>query len=700
MKNTITFKRMVITNIVILILTLFTTSTHADEHPLTGTWKWKKENNEGKLESGFTWVYQDEEVGINRITSVTVDPNTQEPINAWNIYQLPTTNSIGSRLWSGSNGAYGIANELFSENSSMITFSGITTNGIASGIIHNAWNSDIDKYESWTEGVVVGDKYLDQLSKTEDSVKIDYKPAEVGELIVDRSKMPILDDRFNDLIGKWESFNEAGVRTLEIEFKKWDLGNSLLEKWVFYSEAGEVTGAGFNISKKHPNTGQIIIWSVNRNGIAQTGGWDFIDPFTLGQRQGEGRLVRRFLTENKIHVRWQSKINGDYEYNGQGYILTKIEPDTEFSTPDNGKQQDRSYYERAAEAKKFTGFVKIDYKIVEEPNISAYLEAEGKWKNLHEQRMEQGVLHLWQLNKLSGNKSGEPNFATVQVYGSYEDMQESESWNILDYSMVGNRNELWENTKLLFKDAGSDVYQIIDQVWEPKSNITNVDLITHDYMSLMPGLRQQYMNAELNIAKPFWNLVVSLDSSLKGWGLHKLISSTSNHVSHEFMTAHFIDSSLENVSGNWEENIQKGIQMLRGPKVDWNILRKMEEGFSYEIILRADRKHNPVANQWKQLLGVWRCDLENGNYRIKRISYNTEQLEFYNSEGQLMGKGVFPMKIEVKNGLNHFYSYHPQGTYHSIYKVHNNKWYEQMRGIWQNGNGEPNQFLVYEKVSM
>ena len=269
MKKAITFKRMVITNIVILILTLFTTSTHADEHPLTGTWKWKKENNEGKLESGFTWVYQDEEVGINRITSVTVDPNTQEPINAWNIYQLPTTNSIGSRLWSGSNGAYGIANELFSENSSMITFSGITTNGIASGIIHNAWNSDIDKYESWTEGVVVGDKYLDQLSKTENSVKIDYKPAEVGELIVDRSKMPILDDRFNDLLGKWESFNEAGVRTLEIEFKKWDLGNSLLEKWVFYSEAGEVTGAGFNISKKHPKTGEIIIWSVNRDGIAQ-----------------------------------------------------------------------------------------------------------------------------------------------------------------------------------------------------------------------------------------------------------------------------------------------------------------------------------------------------------------------------------------------------------------------------------------------
>lgn len=696
----ITSKRLVIINSILLIAILFTKGAEADEHPLSGTWKWKKENNEGKIESGFTWVYQDEEVGVNRITSVTVEPNTKEPVNSWNVYQLPITNSIGSRFWSGSNGSYGIANELFTENSSMVTFTGISTNGIASGIIRNEWNSDIDKNESWTEGVVVGDKYLDQLSKTEESVKIDYNPAEIGEIIIDRSKMPILDERFNDLLGKWESFDETGVRTLEIEFKKWDLGNSLLEKWVFYGEEGEVTGAGFNISKKHPNTGEIIIWSVDRNGFGQIGGWDFIDPFTLGQRQGESRLVRRFLSENKIHARWQSKINGDYEYSGQGYILTKIEPVTEFSTPDNGKQQDRSFYERAAEAKKFTGFVKIDYKIVEEPNISAYLEAEGKWKILHEQRMEKGVLHLWQLNKLSGNKPGEPNFATVQVYGSYEDIQESESWNTLDYSLVGNRKELWENTKSLFEDAGSDLYQIIDQVWEPKSNITNVDLINHGHMSPEPGSMQQYLEAELNIAKPFWNLVASLDKSLKGWGLHKLISSTRNNVTHEFMTAHFKNRSLENVSGNWEENIQKGIEMLRGPKVEWNKLRKMESGLSYEVILRADRKHNPVDKQWKQLIGVWRCDLENGNYRIKRISYNTEQLEFYNSEDQLLGKGVFPMKIEVKNGLNHFYSYHPQGTYHSIYKVHDNKWYEQMRGIWQNGHGQPNQFLVYQKLSM
>jgi hypothetical protein len=685
---------------VLLANCLHSVTLSAQDHPLHGTWKWKKTNNDGNPESGYTWVYKDAEVGINRITSVTVDPTTHEPVSVWNIYQLPTTNNIGNRLWTGSDGAYGIANELFKENSSKVIFSGVTTNGIASGSIHNAWNTTVDKKESWTEDVVVGGKFFGQLSSPEESEKIDYKPVEVGELIINRSKMPILDDRFNDLIGKWESYNEAGVRNLEIEFQKWDLGNCLLEKWVFYNEAGEVNEAGFNISKKNPNTGEIIIWSVNRNGIAQTGGWDFIDPFTLGQRQGEGRLVRRFISENKIHARWQSKINGDYKYNGQGYILTKVEPEADSDILENEDTQYRSYFKRASEAKKFTGFVKLDYKIVKDEDIPAYLEAESKWKMLHEQRMQKGILHLWQLNKLSNHKDGEPNFATVQVYGSYEDMQDSESWNNLDLALVGDRQELWQKTKQLFQDAGSDTYHIVDQVWEENASIINVDLIEHGHMKPLNGLTQQYVNAELNIAKPFWNLVISLDNNIKGWGLHKLVSSTREKVNHEFMTAHFKDTTSENVNETFAEIAQKGIQMLREPNMDWNALRIMERGPSYQIVLRADRKHNPVEQEWKKLTGVWRADMENGSYRIKRISLNTEQLEVYNAESQLMWKVVCPMKLEVKNGLTHFYSYHANGTYHSIYKVAENKWYEQRRGVWYNGNGEPNQFIVYDKISM
>ena len=63
----------------------------------------------------------------------------------------------------------------------------------------------------------------------------------------------------------------------------------------------------------------------------------------------------------------------------------------------------------------------------------------------------------------------------------------------------------------------------------------------------------------------------------------------------------------------------------------------------------------------------------------------------------VMDSAVVPMKIEIKGGLNHFYALHPQGTYHSIYKIVDGKWYEQMRGIWHDGGGRPDAFLVYEK---
>ena len=69
----------------------------------------------------------------------------------------------------------------------------------------------------------------------------------------------------------------------------------------------------------------------------------------------------------------------------------------------------------------------------------------------------------------------------------------------------------------------------------------------------------------------------------------------------------------------------------------------------------------------------------------------------YDTEGQLTRQTVVPMKIEVKGGLNHFHALHPQGTYHSLYKVADGKWYEQMRGIFHNSRGKPDSMLIYER---
>ena len=57
------------------------------------------------------------------------------------------------------------------------------------------------------------------------------------------------------------------------------------------------------------------------------------------------------------------------------------------------------------------------------------------------------------------------------------------------------------------------------------------------------------------------------------------------------------------------------------------------------------------------------------------------------------------MKLDRHNGLNFFtVRIGTPGEYTSIYKVYNGKWYEQLRGIFAEGNGAPDAFLIYERV--
>ena len=55
---------------------------------------------------------------------------------------------------------------------------------------------------------------------------------------------------------------------------------------------------------------------------------------------------------------------------------------------------------------------------------------------------------------------GEPNYATVQVYASLEDMQNGSIWDTLDYSTVGGRADLGERTWPYVKSAGSDIIRL------------------------------------------------------------------------------------------------------------------------------------------------------------------------------------------------------------------------------------------------
>ncbi|WP_152051144.1 hypothetical protein [Tautonia marina] len=116
------------------------------------------------------------------------------------------------------------------------------------------------------------------------------------------------------------------------------------------------------------------------------------------------------------------------------------------------------------------------------------------------------------------------------------------------------------------------------------------------------------------------------------------------------------------------------------------------------------------ARQWEELTGNWRADLPNGGYRIKRITEGEEILETYNPQGELAFKTRCDMAIERHEGIAFFTvtnrvrldSEPPTpvpGSYTSIYKIHDGKWYDQLRGIFaEAGNLAPDRFLVYSQV--
>jgi len=59
------------------------------------------------------------------------------------------------------------------------------------------------------------------------------------------------------------------------------------------------------------------------------------------------------------------------------------------------------------------------------------------------------------------------------------------------------------------------------------------------------------------------------------------------------------------------------------------------------------------------------------------------------------------MKIERHHGLNFFtVRIGKPDQYTSIYKVHDGKWYEQLRGIFAESdrNLAPDAFIIYERV--
>jgi hypothetical protein len=129
-------------------------------------------------------------------------------------------------------------------------------------------------------------------------------------------------------------------------------------------------------------------------------------------------------------------------------------------------------------------------------------------------------------------------------------------------------------------------------------------------------------------------------------------------------------------------------------------MRKMER-VTFDVIFMLDPSASPEAKAWQQLEGTWAENHQNGGYRTKTISPYLMDIKFFDNKGELENHRVRPMAVSVNNGIKQFTTYGQKGaTWSAGFDVIDGKWYEQKRGIMQDGvstNHRPNEYWVYQK---
>ena len=351
-------------------------------------------------------------------------------------------------------------------------------------------------------------------------------------------------------------------------------------------------------------------------------------------------------------------------------------------------------------------YIALDYMSVPEGGDEEYINVETAWQQIHTVQCQSGRMLFWTLLKLDNADKSPYQYITMRGYNSLDDSRREVNWSgvrkALDKEI--DFDGLFERTNKARTILHTETYEIVAYEGSPEGD---ADLTRFGYWQPAAGRESEYVDAERTVAAPNWRKIIEVDPSFKMWGLTRLVSSTADTKSHKYRIFHLFNTALRPADQEGRDKVRDARRQVfeaarenasERPQVDWESLRKGVKYHQLRMVLKTSPEDSGVAAEWRKLAGSWKHVYKNGSYRIKRITKNTEVLEWYDAEGTLKGKNESPMRIEIKEGVNHFYVHHANGTYHSVYKVHDGKWYEQLRGVFRNTKSTPDKFLVYERV--
>jgi len=369
----------------------------------------------------------------------------------------------------------------------------------------------------------------------------------------------------------------------------------------------------------------------------------------------------------------------------------------------NKQNADDSFVQRMKLAQKPYSFLAVDYMDVADGKEKLYLEVEAAWKKIHERMASDGKILSWGLAKARKNKF-DYEYVTWKLLRSRGALDSLYDMDAIKQRMGAAKfDDLMAKTNESRKIVGSELMELEDYTLVPLSGseqkVDPKNLLFHmDYMTPAEGQDQEYAEMEKNIFQPRHQKGAELNPKFQFWRLLRKISHSGNSNKASYRTVNVFRKDVEPLSDKEAEKVNSQIPPLPdGLTFDEVMKMRKMERVTFDVIFMLDPSASAEAKAWKELSGTWTATNKNGSYRTKIISPYTEQFKMINPSGELIQSGKTPMSIEIKNGVKFFSAHWENGTYTSIFKIHNDKWYEQTKNILSSNSGKPDDFFVYER---
>ena len=370
-----------------------------------------------------------------------------------------------------------------------------------------------------------------------------------------------------------------------------------------------------------------------------------------------------------------------------------------------------TFEKRMKEARKPYSYVAIDYMDVTDGKEDLYLEVEKEWEKIHQKLAAEGRILGWGLAKARENKFGY-EYITWKLVRSRGDFDKTYNFENIEKSMGKDEfDKLMSKTSESREIVGSELLYLEDYTLPLLTNNNsdkNIDpknlVINFDYMTPSEGKAQEYIDMEKNVFQQRHQIKSESNPDFLYWRLYNKVSYSGNANEASHRTLNMFRKDVAPLKGDEAEKAQAKLpEFPKGLTAEKVMSMRTMERVTYDIILMTNVKNNAESVAWDKLNGTWADNHNDGGYRTKTISPYKMDLRYYDNNGKETAKKIRPMAIIINNGKKQFTTYGNNGsTWTAEFDLIDNKWFEQKRGLLNNGkytNQSPDKYWIYTKAS-